>query len=558
MPFKAPENEVLTGGGFTAPEDELVDDGPSLASQAVSAIQPEVQGPPQGNESFLSRLARGTRQTFFPNSMGEVKSALNPNLGQFGVSKILEEEGKRVGSAVRGSVSSATDLAKNSAFGQKHPSLVNSVYAPTKFITDAYSDVLTPSGAQQTIGQEGLGRVLPVVTSAVGRGASKLSELATGTKAREFQKTGANPSIFGKYLLPEWLGGDMSAKTAGARLGQAEKVFEGSSLSPEGRLVPSTTPQPPPLSPGISPGTSKVQQVGLSAYPDRPSFDSSITQHPEFIKAKSDAAGVLGRYAEKRGVKPTPEFADKIYHELHDNVHSALFGKTPAERKAIALKVKSDYPGIESDWPKISRKYQIDNQTGVAEKQFKKIQPNPLDRFVGQDNPLKANQTRAQEYFEMVRKGEKLTPKQMLEAYQDTSDYLKTVPRQDRRWSDMLDFQNTLQGELKRLSPEYAKATKDFSRAATGRAVTNVLPRTQTGKVSQGRVGFNAMLTGGASLAGLPAALAAFTVSSPVAHGAAAAGLGVINKIITSPAVTRVSLQAIIKRAREQLNKAKK
>src|SRR5688572_29554217 len=72
---------------------------PSMATKAaesvVSAISPEVQGPPT-NESFLQRLARGTRQMFFPSSVNEVKSLVNPNLGQFGVSKILEEEGKRL------------------------------------------------------------------------------------------------------------------------------------------------------------------------------------------------------------------------------------------------------------------------------------------------------------------------------------------------------------------------------------------------------------------------------------------------------------------------------
>jgi hypothetical protein len=135
----------------------------SIAESAVSAITPEVQGPPP-KEGFLSRLARGTRQMFFPSSIGEVKSLANPNMGQFGVSKILEEEGKRVGAAVRGSLEGAP--------------------GPVKFVGDVLSDQLTPSASQQNLGAEGIGMAARMIGPALKQAAVDPARRALG-----FQKS---------------------------------------------------------------------------------------------------------------------------------------------------------------------------------------------------------------------------------------------------------------------------------------------------------------------------------------------------------------------------------
>jgi hypothetical protein len=130
---------------------------PSFAGDVVKAIQPEVQGPPTGGEGFLSRLARATRQTFFPTSMSEVKSLVNPNLGQYGLSRILEEEGKRLGSAVRGSLSNAGDKLMASPVGQEYPRATAAVASVPLAVAEGMSDQLTPSGQQQALGAEGVG-----------------------------------------------------------------------------------------------------------------------------------------------------------------------------------------------------------------------------------------------------------------------------------------------------------------------------------------------------------------------------------------------------------------
>ena len=132
------------------------DQSSGLAESAVSAITPEVQGPPP-KEPFLQRLARGTRQMFLPKDMGEVKALFNPNAGQYGLPRILEEEGKRVGSAVRGAAMNSAEQLATSKFGQKNPGLAAGLGAGYSTVADVASDQLTPSAFQQQMGGEGSG-----------------------------------------------------------------------------------------------------------------------------------------------------------------------------------------------------------------------------------------------------------------------------------------------------------------------------------------------------------------------------------------------------------------
>lgn len=174
-----------------------------------------------------------------------------------------------------------------------------------------------------------------------------------------------------------------------------------------------------------------------------------------------------------------------------------------------------------------------------------------LGRFAAKENPFVANQTKAHGYFERVKAGEELTPPEMLDAYKAAQDYLTTVSRVDRKFVAMDEFKTALQDSLKMANPGYAKATEDFARAATGNNVTNVLPRTQTGKVSQGRVGFNALLTGAGSTAGPVGAAAAFAASSPLTYGAGAAALGATAKAAGVAAESPNFLRAIIAAAKK-------
>lgn len=366
---------------------------PTLAESAVSAIQPEVTGPPQEKESFLTRLARGTRQMFFPKDMDEVKSAFNPNLGQFGVAKILEEEGKRVGASVRGSLEGAP--------------------GPVKFVGDVLSDQLTPSAMQQNLGAEVLGQFAAPAIKGMVKGTSKVSELLTGTPASTFKRLADDPAA----ILPEMAGGSMGKKKAGALLGQAEK---------DAGFVPTV----------LEPETGK-------------------------------AAG-----------------------------------------------------GLKS--------------------------------FEGKTSPFKGDQGLADAFYERVAKGEQLAPQEALEAYKATSRNLSKMSRKDARYVEMLRFEKALGSELEALSPEYAAAKKQYARAALGDAVTNVLPRTATGKVSQGRLGFNALIFGGGSIIN-PAALTGLALGSPVLHGAGTAALGAASKLASTPGVPTGVLATLSASARRAL-----
>lgn len=188
--------------------------------------------------------------------------------------------------------------------------------------------------------------------------------------------------------------------------------------------------------------------------------------------------------------------------------------------------------------------------TGQAEK--------GLSKFSGKENPFVANQAKAHAYFDRVKAGEELTPQEMLDAYKATQDYLNTVSRVDRKYVAMNEFKTTLQDTLKGLSPEYAEATKDFARAATGNNVTNILPRTQTGKVSQGRVGFNAILTGAGGALGPVGAIGAFAASSPLTYGLGAGALGTIAEAAGVAANSPNFLRTIIAAAKASVAEEKK
>lgn len=137
----------------------------TAAERVVSAITPEVGGPPTNGESFLSRLGRATRQTLFPTSLDEVKSLFNPNAGQYGVSRLLEEEGKGLGSNVRGAAMNTAEQLATSKFGQQHQNLAAGTGAAYSTVADLASDSLTPSSFQQQLGAEAIGPVLSGIGS---------------------------------------------------------------------------------------------------------------------------------------------------------------------------------------------------------------------------------------------------------------------------------------------------------------------------------------------------------------------------------------------------------
>lgn len=147
----------------------------SLAESAVSAITPE----PQASGGFLSRLAQGTKEMFVP-SMDSVKRLFNPNAGQFGPSRVLEQAGQQVGQAVRGAAQNTAEQLATSKFGQNNPNLSAGLGAAYGTAADVASNSLTPSSFQQQLGAEGVG----VAAQPVKEGIANILDQASISPAR--------------------------------------------------------------------------------------------------------------------------------------------------------------------------------------------------------------------------------------------------------------------------------------------------------------------------------------------------------------------------------------
>ncbi len=85
------------------------------------------------------------------------KRLFSPQVGQAGPSKVLEEEGRRLGEAVRGS--SVTSKIAESPLGPNIPKPAYFPMAMGATAIDAVSDTLTPTGAAQQIGGDAMAGV---------------------------------------------------------------------------------------------------------------------------------------------------------------------------------------------------------------------------------------------------------------------------------------------------------------------------------------------------------------------------------------------------------------
>ena len=124
----------------------------SFAEKAVGAITPEA--PPQ--TGLGESLLQGTKEMFAP-SMDSVKRLLNPNAGQFGPSRALEQAGQQVGQAVRGAAQNTAEQLATSKFGQQNTNLAAGLGTGYSVAADLASSSLAPSSFQQNLGAEGIG-----------------------------------------------------------------------------------------------------------------------------------------------------------------------------------------------------------------------------------------------------------------------------------------------------------------------------------------------------------------------------------------------------------------
>lgn len=149
---------------------------------------------------------------------------------------------------------------------------------------------------------------------------------------------------------------------------------------------PTTAPSPTP-----QPGTSTVRtKTPGEIFPlTDVSSDPSISQHPTYGQVTKDAAAITQHYAQQRGVEPTAELAEKVYREIHTDMHKVARSVITApddQKEAIAKQGKKEltakYGDYENQFQTLAAKLWSD----TSDSWFKN---NVADQY-GQDRPKMA------------------------------------------------------------------------------------------------------------------------------------------------------------------------
>ena len=107
-------------------------------------------------ESVIQHLKNLKESVSPPTSMAELKAAASPTVGKRGVLKSLEQEGKRLGGAVRASGQKIAEDFVALPGVREFPKAAAATGAAGSALVDMISDSLTPSWQQQALGTEGM------------------------------------------------------------------------------------------------------------------------------------------------------------------------------------------------------------------------------------------------------------------------------------------------------------------------------------------------------------------------------------------------------------------
>jgi len=391
-----------------------------LAATAAGMVSPAVDVPTDTSPAgYVKRLFNASKEMFIP-SMENVKRLFSPSAGQFGVSKVLEEEGRRVGGAVRSAAENTAEQIATSKFGQQNPNLSAGMGAAYSTVADVASDSLTPSAFQQQLGGEGLG--IAAKASGLGK-ALKGAAVEPGRRALGFQKSQLNSTkspfeanrklaqanratetMLERGDIPTLGSPDKAQKNALGLLAEGKReagdalnlVDEIAGVKPTSTSATGTSGAPGATGrqsralPGaiekylgspreIYPESVKGLEAADKLLPDLPSYDTRITRTPKYVKAKIEAAETLTKYAAERKVQPTSEFYEGLFREMHDEaVNAAMAG--PEAQKAFLAK----FPSFDADFPKLSNlrglRTQYAQRIGDLEKSLAQITELDFDQ----------------------------------------------------------------------------------------------------------------------------------------------------------------------------------
>lgn len=159
---------------------------------------------------------------------------------------------------------------------------------------------------------------------------------------------------------------------------------EGVSL---GQTGPLSTGQTLAGSPDISPVSGEFQNIEFGL-PKVSSYES-IARHPEYIKVKNEALNVVNRIAKERGITPTKDLPEQLFHEFHDAYHDVY--KAPLkERPALAKAVEEKYPNLSKDFEAIRTLRSMDIQEDAFEAHLRLLEKMgvPIQEMPQNDLPI--------------------------------------------------------------------------------------------------------------------------------------------------------------------------
>lgn len=158
-PTDADLEEVFAAADDAAPgaEATVTPQDRGVASKAVGVLTAPVVPPPASTAAgTVKRVWDATKEMFVPSTEA-LRRFANPNMGQAGVSRVLEEEGRRVGEAVRASGRNIAERIATGPLASVSPQVAAAPGTVISTLADVASDSLTPSAMQQSLGAEALG-----------------------------------------------------------------------------------------------------------------------------------------------------------------------------------------------------------------------------------------------------------------------------------------------------------------------------------------------------------------------------------------------------------------
>lgn len=188
----------------------------TLAEKASQVVSPNGTAP----VGFM----QATKETLVPGSLESVKRLLNPNAGQFGLGRYLEQQGQKVGQAANESAQNLAEKIATSQFGQRNPKTSAALGAGLSTAVGLTSDQLTPSAMQQNLGMAGIGLAARPVGSALQKMAVDPARRALGFKKAMLTSTKSGAEALRKQAAANRAAETMLEEGVISKTGSIEKT----------------------------------------------------------------------------------------------------------------------------------------------------------------------------------------------------------------------------------------------------------------------------------------------------------------------------------------------